>query len=66
MNRRFKILETNINNITGTHFECNTVIGKHNKILNLTFRTVMFDGINVELRSSDWYLKGELHGIQPE
>ena len=66
MNRRFKILETNLANITDSHFECNTVIGKQNNVLNSTFRTVMFDGIYVEIRSIDGYIKGEIHGIQPE
>lgn len=66
MYRRFKILETNLENITDTHFECNTVVGRENSIKDTSFRTVMFDGINVELRSSKGYLKGEVHGIQPE
>lgn len=66
MNRRFKIIETNLENITDSHFECNTVIGKKNNMLNSTFRTVMFDGINVEVRSTEGYIIGEIHGIQPE
>ena len=66
MNRRFRILETNLESITDTHFECNTVIGKKNNLLNSTFKTVMFDGICVEVRSTEGYIKGELHGIQPE
>jgi hypothetical protein len=66
MNRRFKIIETNLENITDSHFECNTVIGKKNNLLNSTLRTVMFDGIYVELRGFKGYIKGEVHGIQPE
>lgn len=66
MNRRFKILETNLESITDTHFECNTVIGRQNNVLNSTFRTVMFDGIKVEIRNTEGFVKGEVHGIQPE
>ena len=64
MVRRFKILDTNLENIEETHFICETEIGKDNIILNeeTPFRTFKFDGIWVTLKRGDEFIYGELHG----
>lgn len=64
MTKRFKILDTNLENITDTHFVCDTVVGTKAVILNLEepFKTFMFDGLNVKLVKDDKYIYGEVHG----
>lgn len=64
MVRRFKILDTNLENIEETHFVCETEIGTDNVILNEEepFRTFMFNGLQVTLQQGDKFIHGEIHG----
>jgi len=64
MTRKFKILDTNLENIEETHFICETEIGTDNVLFNeeTPFRTFKFDGIWVTLHRGDDYIHGELHG----
>ena len=64
MTRKFKILDTNLENIEETHFICETSIGTDNIIFENeeSFRTFMFNGLQVTLHRGDDYIHGELHG----
>jgi len=66
MKKSFKILETNLTNITDTHFICDAQVGKHSTVFDSDFRTTMFDGIKIKIINGENYLIGEVHGIQPE
>ena len=64
MTRKFKILDTNLENIEETHFICETEIGTKNVIFNgeNPFTTFMFNGLQVTLHRGDEYIHGEIHG----
>ena len=66
MRKRFKIIESNLSNITDSHFVCNAEISTHSTIFDTEFRTTMFDGIYVKVVNDKNYIVGEVHGIQPE
>ena len=60
--KRFKVLNTNLNTIDNTHFECTTPIGTYSKVFGENFRCTMFNGIEIKLIKDDKYILGELHG----
>jgi len=64
MIKKFKILDTNLENIEDTHFICETEIGKDSIILDKEepFRTFMFNGLQVTLKREDKFIHGEVHG----
>lgn len=66
MKKRFKIIETDLDNIEDSHFVCNAEISTHSTIFGSEFRTTMFDGIYVKVINGKNFIIGEVHGIQPD
>jgi len=66
MIKRFKIQETNLENLPDTHFTCETQIGGLSTVFEHKFKTIMFDGLFVKVQKDEFYLIGEVHGPQPE
>lgn len=64
MEKKFKILKTNLEKITDTHFKCKPAPQTNIFLFNQTepFRCVKFDGIWVTLVRGDEYVYGEVHG----
>ena len=62
--KRFKIIETNLANLTESHFHSDTPLQTQTFIKNLDkpFRCCMFDGIRIKLSQGDNYIIGERHG----
>lgn len=62
--KRFKIIETNIDNLEETHFFSDTPLRSqtHIESLDSTFRCFMFDGLRIKLVKGNNYILGERHG----
>ena len=64
MTKKFKILDTNLEDVKETHFVCETEIGTETILFGeeTPFRTFMFDGLHVKLVQDKKYVYGEVHG----
>jgi hypothetical protein len=60
--KRFKVLETNLDNVPSTHFMCTTPISTYSEVFGENFRCTRFDGLKIKLVKDDKYILGELHG----
>jgi hypothetical protein len=62
--KKFKIIETNVQNLKETHFQSETPLQTQTFIedLDKPFRCFMFDGIRIKLVQGEDYILGERHG----